>query len=216
MIKERTRVRLAFIALAMLVVTGCHRQSQQTQQASDPIAKEQNDMRNPVPLVRRLDPNETGPIELEFDVPAQPDDDAPPVFIGVRVTGDDSTAVFDAADRLRRADVSAEMHLYRVQESGPVEVGLQRSQRVGRGEEAPVALSADGLAPQLFAFNADFSTMQAAGLLSEGVVYRELAFAYTPSIPAGRYRVAIRFGQNREALRAEEAELLVAYTAKGK
>ncbi|KAF1717142.1 hypothetical protein CSC74_08160 [Pseudoxanthomonas yeongjuensis] len=209
-------MRLALVALAMLVVTGCQQQPQQPQQASDPAAKEQSEMRTAVPLVRRLDPNETGPIELEFDVPAQPDDDAPPVFIGVRVTGDDSTAVFDAADRLRRADISAEVRLYRVQESGPVEVGLQRSQRVGRGEEEPVALSADGLAPRLFAFNADFSTMQAAGLLSEGAAYRELAFAYTPSIPAGRYRVAIRFGQNREALRAEEAELLVAYTAKGK
>ena len=173
-------------------------------------------MRTAVPLVRRLDPNETGTIELDFDVPAQPDDDTPPLFIGVRVTGSDPTAVSDLADGLRMADVSAEVHLYRLQDSGPVAVALESSRRVERGEEEPVTLTAEGLVPGLIAIDADFSTMQTAGLLSAGAVYQELAFAYVSNLPAGRYRASIRLVQNREALLAAKSELLIAYTAKGK
>lgn len=173
-------------------------------------------MRTAVPLVRRLDPNETGTIELEFDVPAQVDDATPPVFIGVRLTGNDPTAVANAADGLRRANISTEVHLYRIQESGATTVRLERSQWVSRSEVESVALAEDGLVPGLSATDADFSTMQQAGLLAGGTVYQELDFAYTPNLPAGHYRVAIRFVQNREALFAEDAELLVAYTAKGK
>lgn len=204
------------MALALCAMTGCQPQPPPPQ-ASEPLAnKEPSDMRTAVPLVRRLDPNETGAIELDFDVPAQADDDTPPLFIGVRVTGSDPTAVSDVADGLRRTDVSAEVHLYRLQDSGPVAVTLESSRRVERGEEEPITLAADGLVPGLFALDADFSTMQAAGLLSAGAVYRELAFAYIPSLPSGRYRASIRFVQNREALLAAKAELLIAYTAKGK
>ncbi len=173
-------------------------------------------MRTVVPLVRRLDPNETGTIEIEFDVPAQVDDDTPPVFIGVRVTGSDPTEAGDVSDRLQRADVSAKLHLYRIQESGSVAVVLQRSQWTIRGEVEQVTLGNDGLAPELSAFNADFTTMQAAGLLSPGVTYRELAFAYISALPSGRYRAVIRFGQNRQHLFDTKAELLIAYTHKGK
>ena len=203
------------MALALYAMTGCQPQPPPPQ-VSEPTAKEPSDMRTAVPLVRRLDPNETGAIELDFDVPAQADDDTPPLFIGVRVTGNDPTSVSDVADGLRRADVSAEVHLYRLQDSGPVAVTLESSRRVERGEEEPMTLAADGLVPGLFALDADFSTMQAAGLLSAGAVYREVALAYVPNLPAGRYRASIRLAQNREALLAAKAELLIAYTAKGK
>ena len=208
-------MRIALMALALCAMPGCQPQPQ-PQQASEPTAKEPSDMRTAVPLVRRLDPNETGTVELEFDVPAQADDDTPPLFIGVRVTGNDPTAVADVADGLRRADVSAEVHLYRLQDSGPVAVALESSRRVERGEEESITLAADGLVPGLIAIDADFSTMQAAGLLAAGAVYQELAFAYVPNLPAGRYRASIRLVQNREALLAAKAELLIAYTAKGK
>lgn len=208
-----TATRIALMALALCVATSCQ---QQPQQVSGPIAKEPSDMRTTVPLVRALDPSQTGPIELEFDVPAQQDDDAPPLFIGVRVAGSDLGAVYDAAEELRRADVSAEVHLFRIQASGLVAVELTRSQRVGWGEVERVSIGADGLVPELGAMDADFSSMQAAGLLPVGVEHRELAFAYTPNLPSGRYRVAVRLAQNREALLAAKAELLIAYIAKGK
>jgi hypothetical protein len=208
-------MRIALMAMALCAMTGCP-QRPPPPQVSEPTAKEPSDMRTAVPLVRRLDPNETGTIELDFDVPAQADDDTPPLFIGVRVTGNDPTAVADVADGLRRTDVSAEVHLYRLQDSGPVAVALESSRRIGRGEEEPVTLAADGLVPGLIAIDADFSTMQAAGLLTAGAVYQELAFAYIPNLPAGRYRASIRLVQNREALLAAKAELLIAYTAKGK
>ena len=209
-------MRIALMALALCAMTGCP-QRPPPQQASEPIAnKEPSDMRTAVPLVRRLDPNETGTLELDFDVPAQADDDTPPLFIGVWVTGNDPTAVSDVADGLRRAEVSAEVHLYRLQDSGPVAVALESSRRVGRGEEEPITLAADGLVPGLIAIDADFSSMQAAGLLAAGAVYQELAFAYVSNLPAGRYRASIRLVQNREALLAAKSELLIAYTAKGK
>lgn len=198
-------------------------------------------MRTAVPLIRRLDQNEigTGTIELEFDVPAWADNPAPPLFIGVRLTNvdptaasdGDSTAVSEAADRLRSADISAEVHLYRIQEPGQVEIRLQRSQwKTGFGPgEAVVnlAVPANGLVPGLTPNDADVSTMEAAGLLLPGSTYREFAkyreleFAYAQSVPLGRYRATIHFVQNWEALFKEnpqriKSELIIAYPSQGK
>lgn len=196
-------------------------------------------MRTTVPLVRPLDPNQAGPIEVEFDVPAWADNPAPPLFIGVRLTNvdsaaasdGDSTAVSEAADRLRHADISAEVQLYRLQESGEIAVGLQRSQwKTGSepgGAVVPLAVPADGLVPGLTPADADVGTMEAAGLLPPNATYREFAkhkeleFAYVPSLPSGRYRATIRIVQNREALFKESAglikpELIIAYPRQGK
>lgn len=176
-------------------------------------------MRTAVPLVRRLDPNETGPIELEFDVPAQADDPAPPIFIGVRVKGDNPTAAADAADRLQEANISAEVHLYRIQESKLVSVALKRFEwRAGPNSLEFVTLADDGLVPTLSSTNADFSTMEAAGLitLADLYVYKELEFAGASNVSSGRYQVVIRFAGNSKALFNENAELLIAYTHKSK
>lgn len=173
-------------------------------------------MRTTVPLVRPLDPNQTGPIELEFDVPAQQGDNAPPLFIGVRVRGSDSATVYDTADKLIRAGVSAEVHLYRLLESGQVSVALERVEWVEPAQVKFVPLAPDGLVPGLTAADADVASMQAAGLILPGAAYRELKFASAASVPAGRYRAAIRIDQNRQALSGTNAELLIAYTHKGK
>ena len=172
-------------------------------------------MRTAVPLVRRLDPNETGTIELDFDVPAQADDDTPPLFIGVWVTGNDPTAVSDVADGLIRADVSAEVHLYRLQDSSQIAVALERVQWLEPTEVQFVTLAPDGAVPGLSAADADFSSMRAAGLVSQDSVYRELKFAGAPNVPAGRYRAVIRLGPNRKALFTANAELLIASTHTG-
>ena len=229
-------MRIALMVLALCVMTGCQ---PQPKQVSEPIAKEPSDMRTAVPLVRRLDPNETGAIELEFDVPAWGDNPAPPFFMGLRLTNvdpaalsnGDSTAVADAADRLRRADISAEVHLYSVQQSGQTVVALQRSQwktGLGPGEAVvTLAVAADGLVPGLTPADADVGTMEAAGLLPPGSTYREFAkhreleFAYVPSLPSGRYRATVRFVRNREALFKENqevirSELIIAYPRQGK
>ena len=173
-------------------------------------------MRTAVPLVRRLDLNETAAIQLDFDVPAQPDDDTPPLFIGVRVTGNDPTSVSDMADGLGRADVSAEVHLYRLQESSQIAVALERVEWLEPAKVEYVTLAPDGLVPGLSAADADFSSMQAAGLISPGAVYRELKFAGSPGVPAGRYRAVVRLGPNWTALLDTNAELLIAYTHRGK
>lgn len=209
----KDRVRLPLLALLIGLIAGCNGPSQP---ASKPIAKERSEMRTVVPLVRDLAPHDAGPIEVEFDLPAQADDAEPPIFIGVRLTGHDATAVADAADRLARADVVAVVQLERVQTSGLAKVKLERSQRVGRDQEAPVALAADGVAAGLFAFDADVMTMQEAGLSSDESVSEELAFAYNPSLPAGRYRLSLRIDRNREALIDANAQLLIAYTRKAK
>lgn len=207
------RTRCALAVLIACLSAGC---SVQSPPANMPIAKEQIEMRTVVPLVRSLTPHDRGPIELEFDVPALPDDASPPVFIGVRLTGVDPTAVSVLADKLIGAGVSAELHLERIEPSGPASVELQRSQRVGVGQQASIPLSADGVAPGLFAFDADGMTMHDAGLSSEQTASRELAFGYNNGVQPGRYRLKLRFDQNAEALFAANAQLLVAYTYKGK
>lgn len=209
-------MRNVLVALAMAVTTACHAQPQPPQQTSDPVAKEHNEMRTEVPLVRPLDPDHDAPIELEFDVAAQAGDPAPPVFIGVRLTGSDPSAVAESAARLRTAGIPARVHLFRLDPSGQAEVALVRSEWVSRSEATSVALAADGLSPGLFSTSADVASLQAAGLLAAGAEYKELAFADTPDLAAGRYRLVLDIVEHRAALGDAKAELLVAYTAKSK
>lgn len=173
-------------------------------------------MRTTVPLIRKLDPDQTGPIDLQFDVPAWADDDAPPLFIGVRVTGNDPTAVADVVDGLRRADISAKVHLYRLQESNQAAVALERVQWLEPTQVEFLSLGPDGAVPGLTATNADVISMQTAGLISPSTVYRELKFAGASNVPAGRYRAVIRLDKNHKALFAVNAELLIAYAHKSK
>ncbi|WP_242628763.1 hypothetical protein [Xanthomonas oryzae] len=207
------RKRFASTALIACLIAGC---SAQLPPAIMPIAKEWIETRTVVPLVRSLTPHDRGPTTLEFDVPALPDDATPPVFIGVRLTGVDPTIVSESADRLISAGVSAELRLERIEPSGGVSVELQRSQSVGVGQQVSIPLSADGIAPSLFAFDADGTTMHDAGLSSEKSAFRELAFCYSNAVQPGRYRLTIRFDRDAEALIAANAQLLVAYTYKGK
>ncbi|WP_345778055.1 hypothetical protein [Xanthomonas euvesicatoria] len=209
----KDRMRFAPMALIACLVAGC---SPQLPSANMPTAKEQIEMRTAIPLVRSLTPHHRVPFDLEFDVPALPDDPTPPIFIGVRVTGVDPTAVSETADRLISTGVSAELHLERIEPSGAILVGLQRSQRVGVGQQASIPLSADGIAPGLFAFDADGTTMRDAGLSVEHAASRELAFGYNNAVRPGRYRLTLRFDRNSEALIAANVQLIVAYTYKGK
>ncbi|MGQ5313121.1 hypothetical protein ACULMH_05680 [Xanthomonas arboricola pv. corylina] len=207
------RMRFAVAASIIGLIIGC---SMQSPPANTSIAKEQSAMQTTVPLTRSLLSHDGKEMVLEFDVPAQPEDANPPIFIGVLLTGSDMGTVADAADRLVRADIIAVVHLERIEQAGAVPVELQRSQRVGREQELPVAIAADGIAKGLFALNADVATMARAGLPPTGTVSEELAFAYSTSLQAGRYRLRLRIDQNRQALLDENAQLLVAYTHKAK
>ena len=206
-------MRTVLMALAIFTMAGCQ---PQPQQVSEPTAKEPSDMRTAVPLVLKLDPNQTGPIELEFDIPTQVDDPAPPVFIGIRIKGKDSDDAWSTYRRLRAAGISAEVHLYRLQESRQVAVALERVQDKSRSEVEFITLAPDGLVPGLTPADADFSTMQAAGLVAPGVEYLELKFAGAANVPAGRYKAVVRLGQNSRTLLDTNSELLIAYSHKGK
>lgn len=203
------------MSLIVGLSAGCNMQSS-TATTNTHIAKEQADMRTAIPLVRSLAQFEDGEVELEFDVPAQSDDANPPVFIGILLTGSDPGAVADIADRLKRADIAAVVRLEHVQPGGSTKVLLECAQRVGRGEEESVALAADGLSPRLFAMDADFATMEQAGLASLEMPSEELAFAYSTSLQAGRYRLKLHITRNAEELAKTNAQLLIAYIHKGK
>lgn len=75
-------------------------------------------MQTTVPLTRSLLSHDGENMVLEFDVPAQPEDANPPIFIGVLLTGNDMGTVADAADRLVRADIIAVVHLERIEQAG--------------------------------------------------------------------------------------------------
>lgn len=209
-------IRIALMAIAMVMLAGCHEQPQPPTPAGESTTKEPTDMRTIIPLVRRLAPTDAGPIKLEFDVPALPDDYTPPIFIGVRVAGPDPTASAAVADRLVDAEVSARLHLFRLGSSGPVPVTLLRSDTTPGSGTEPLGLPPDGQVSGLMRFDADYTTMQGAGLLEQNVDYRDLAFTFVRELPAGRYRLELQFTAHRQALTEANAELLVAYTAKGK
>lgn len=188
-----------------------------TQQQDRPVVREQVGTRSAVPLVRPFDAQmlERG-VEIEFEVPPQVDDAEPPVFIGLRVGAGDLTAVAEAGDRLRDAGISAGVRLYRLGGAGQEPVALQRSQWVSRSEVQTVIVDADGRVPGLFATDADFASMRDAGLLPAQVEFKAFEFAFIRDTPPGRYRLVLELNDPRGALLAEEAELLIAYTAKSK
>jgi hypothetical protein len=206
-------MRSLLAVVMMCLLAGCGKQSPPT---SALITKEQAEARTTVPLVRSLAPDDDGPMELEFDVPAQADDAEPPIFIGVRFTASDPDALADVADRLISSNILAFVHLERMQKIGSTSVPLEISRRIGWGQVAPAALGADGIAPGLFALDADVTTMQDAGLSSAATVSRELAFAYNSSLKAGHYRLKLRIEKNRDALVKANAQILIAYPHKGK
>lgn len=210
---SQARVAALALALAVGLLAGCGGAPQLAERND---ANERSDKRTEVPLVRNLDPTGPAEIQVEFDLPKQGGDATPPVFIGVRVTGADATAVADVADRLVRADIVAFLQLERIDPSGATQVELQRSQRIDRERDALVPLPADGMAAGLFHFDADVTTMQEAGLFSLTKPERALAFAFSPSLQAGRYRLTLRLDRHREALVGAHAQLLIAYTSKGK
>jgi hypothetical protein len=231
-------IRIAFIAMSMVLLAGCHEQPQSSTPASESNTKEPSDMRTVIPLVRRLAPDETGPIELEFEVPAWKDNPAPPLFIGVRLVNvdpasaydGDSTAVSEAARRLQDAGVSAEVHLYRIQGTNQAEVSLRKSEWTSESGPPTVVDSAvptDGVVKGLTPADADIQTLEAAGLLPADSTYRqfakyhELEFAYASSVPNGRYRATIRFVKGGDALSKENpelirSELIIAYPRQAK
>ena len=208
-----SQARAPALALLMGLLAGCGGASQFAERN---VVKERSDMRTEVPLVRNLDSTGPAEVQVEFDVPKQGDDEPPPVFIGVRITGEDATALADLADRLVRADIVAFLQLERIDPSGATKVELQRSERIDRERDLLVPLPADGTAAGLFHFDADVTTMQKAGLFSPSKPERELAFAFSPSLQAGHYRLKLRVDRHREALVEAHAQLLIAYTAKGK
>jgi hypothetical protein len=210
---SQARIPVLALALSMGLLAGC---DGVPPFAERNIVKERSDMRTEVPLVRSLDPTGPAEIQVEFDLPKQGGDETPPVFIGVRITGADATAVADLADRLVRTDIVAFLQLERIDPSGATKVELQRSQRIDRERDALVPLPADGMAAGLFHFDADVTTMQEAGLFSLTKPERALAFAFSPSLQEGRYRLKLRFDRHREALVEAHAQLLIAYTSKGK
>ena len=187
------------------------------QQDNTAAHHEQRDTRATFPLVRELDaeaPDRT--IEIDFELPPQVSDPEPPIFIGVRLGGADPAAVAAAADRLQDADIRAQVRLYRLGGAAPVAVALSRSQWVDRSEVQTVPVGDDGHVPGLFATSADVASMREAGLLPQDVAYKELKFVFIRDTPPGRYRAVIRLDDPRRALRAENAELLIAYTARSK
>lgn len=213
----RIKIRIAVLVAVSVMSLGCKPQSQAAvEQEINQIRKESAHMRTQVPLIRAIDVNDEAPLELEFDVQALQGDDTPPLFFGVRVAGSDPTTAAALARSLRTSAVSSYVHLSRLTESGLEPVTLMRSEDVSRSEVRTVSLPADGHAPELMAFTADVTTMQAAGLEESGVAYKELAFAYVPELPVGRYRLEIAGIGNREALVAGNAQWVVAYTAKAK
>ncbi|MFT4198305.1 MAG: hypothetical protein QM601_10445 [Pseudoxanthomonas sp.] len=167
-----------------------------------------------MPLVRKLDRQMlAAPIEVEFDVPAQADLPDWPIFIGLRVASADSA---EAADRLRRATIAAEMHLYRLHGTDTKPAILKRFQRVGRSESEVVTVGPDGQVPKLDVADADFMTMQAAGLIDPSVDYKELMLAFLSPASPGRYRATVHFNGDLDALVGENAEFLIAFSRRPK
>lgn len=206
-------VRVLLLLVAVYTAVGCHRQPQQT---STPQPDRNSDSRTAVPLARSLESMHDGEIRLDFDVPAKNGESPRPVFIGIRLEGRDPTSVAEAADALRKENISARVQLYQIQQGRTVEVELKRSQWVSRNEVEWLTVPADGAVPGLEAADADRESLREAGLIAQGVAYTELSFASADALPSGHYVLGIELGNERQLLIDAKAKLLIAYRAKKK
>jgi hypothetical protein len=216
---SRSRFFLFALAFALPVISlGCNQgRTHMTEQQEKPMHRDRKIETASVPLLRKIDADAYGKsIEIDFEVPPQADDAEPPVFIGLRIAAANSSASADAVDRLLDGGVGAVVRLYRLGGAAPEPVVLRRSQWTDRSEVQTVTIGEDGQVPAPFATNADVVSLRAAGLLMPDLDYRELEFAFTRDTPPGDYRAIIEFRDPGHILLREQAELLIAYTAKSR
>ncbi|HFL1973845.1 TPA: hypothetical protein ACG3C3_003243 [Stenotrophomonas maltophilia] len=156
------------------------------------------------------------PMVVDFELTPPGPNAAPTLLIGLRVKGEDDAQVAQAAERLVREGLPAEVLLERVEQVGTEPVPLTRRQFNGFEPSEVVAVGPEGRVPGVVPDSADDRSLVDAGLAEPGGYYRTLTFAWAEQVKPGHYRLHLRLLSSAAGLQAVPSELQLAYTHRAK
>jgi hypothetical protein len=179
-----------------------------------PISKEEADTRSEVPLTRMIrlgQPDER--VSVEFELPPPGPNAASALMIGLRTSSPDVETGITLSDKIVRGGLAAKVRLLRLDEGSVAVVPLTRTTH---NLSEWVAVPADGSVPGVTMTSVDPSLLQEAGLVDAELFQQEYKFAVAERIQLGHYQLTVELLGEHPELQREEAELLVAYFARGK
>lgn len=185
--------------------------------APAPQAPGASQKENVVPIVRSFPLTVMHePMVVDFELAPPGPNAAPTLLIGLRVKGTDEEQAAQAAERLVRDGLSAEVRLEHIDAAGNPPVPLTRRQFRGFEPSEMVAVGPDGRVPGVVPDSADDASLVAAGLSEPGGHYRTVTFAWAEQVTPGRYRLRIQLLSPPAGLEAVPSELQLAYTHRAK
>ncbi len=210
----RVRIRVMALAISLLgtvMLSGCElagTRGSEEQRRDDLVP-----LVRPLPLVKMAEP-----MVIEFDVPPRDKHTSPALFLGFRVADQRGLRSYEVADAIRHEPFPATVRLERINGATPVATRLLRVEKVGSlaGRYSIVSLDPDGSVPGVGPGDIDYASVHAAGLYGGPSQYIYLQFAWAPDISPGRYRLQLQLLSPPVAAAQFNAELMVAYSRKGK
>ncbi len=203
----------AVAIFATVSLSGCGRGGEVPTPAK-PISKEEAEMRSEVPLTRKIRLGQPGErVSVEFELPPPGPNAAPALMIGLRTSSPNVETGIALSDKIVRAGLAAKVRLLRVEEGSVAVVPLTRTTQ---NLSEWVAVPADGSVPGVTMTSVDPSLLQEAGLVDAALFQQEYKFAVAERIQPGHYQLTVELPLEHPELQLEEAELLVAYFARGK
>jgi len=214
MLKAYRSIALGAVSLiAIAALAGCSRGAD-TAQPNVEVNKENAEMRTEVPLTRAIALGKAGEVvNVDFELPPPGPNASSALILGFRTESVDSESGIALTEKVLRGGLAAKVRLLRVEEGAVEMVPLTR---VTPDLSEWVAVSADGSVPGVTVATPDSTLLEAAGLTSSTLYQMEFKFAVALNIKPGHYRLTVELTSEQPELQTEKAELLVAYSKRGK
>lgn len=207
----RLRTAALFVALAGLAACSG---SAPDAPAVAPLDAAQAAARTQAPLTRPVALDKPGVIaDLEFDLPPPGELAGSSLIIGIRIAEQTPREIVARSSLIVREGLPARVRLQKLDGELQTHEPLMR---MASELKKRVALGADGLTPGASPHSVNSGMMREAGLLRDGVIYDDLAFAYAGAPAPGRYHVLVELLEARPSLKDARAELVIAYDGKSK
>lgn len=203
--------------LALAACTGEAKHAPGRPSRTDAQAVESATNENIVPIARPLPLKAMErPLVVDFELPALGPNATRTLFLGIRVTAENSQQSALISDRVIAAGLQAEVNLVRVLDSATQAMPLVR---VETSEQGPTVLAPIGPGGRVLGVrrdDVDDTLIDPEDITSAVGHSRYLSFALAQNVAPGRYRVSVRIGKTPVELSSVNSELLVAYRHRSK
>jgi hypothetical protein len=201
----------SLVAIAMLAACG---RGADTAHPNVEVNRENAEMRTEVPLTRPIALGKAGEVvNVDFELPPPGPNASSALILGFRTESLDSDSGIALTENVLRGGLAAKVRLLRVEEGAVEMVPLSR---VTPDLREWVAVPADGSVPGVTVTTPDSTLLEAAGLTSSTFYQKVFKFAVALNAKPGHYRLTVELTSEQPELKNEKAELLVAYSKRGK